>query len=61
MKGKWEIETSSESGITLYRVSRLRDAKLPDHPENREGFGDYIETKDEAEMRAEFLNEEWRD
>ena len=62
----WKAEGFTHNGKLMYHVFRLRNRTAPDTQRNREYFGMPRETREEAEIRAEQLNEmeaeeKWKD
>ncbi len=55
---KWRVTANPVSGTMLYSVYRIRDVDAIDHSGNRESYGPWFDTKEEAEALAKKLNEE---
>ena len=60
MKSMWRTRPVEVAGRTFYQAYRLSDLCADNTRKNRETYGGYYETRDEAERLAEFLNKEGR-
>ena len=56
MRSKWTVTSNFIGGGTMYGVYRIIDPTAVDHSGNREMFGSYVETREEATAIAEKLN-----
>lgn len=58
MKSNWRTMPVEVAGRTFYQAYRLMDLCADDTRKNRETYGGYYETLQEAESLAERLNKE---
>lgn len=61
MKSKWKVTSNYIGGQTMYGVYRIRDTGEVDHSGNREHYGGYLESREEAAVIAEELNTKERE
>lgn len=55
---EWRVTANPVAGRMFYGVYRLRNVDDIDHSGNRETYGGYWETREEAAALADRLNEE---
>lgn len=58
MKSKWKVTSNYIDGRTMYGVFRILDVGAVDHSGNRENFGGYVDTREEAASIVDRLNAE---
>jgi len=58
MKSPWKVTSNPIGDKTMYQVFRIRDTSAVDHSGNREYYGAYMQSKDEAKALADELNKE---
>jgi hypothetical protein len=58
LKSPWKITSNPIGDRTIYGVYRLIDTAEVDHSGNREFYGDYVGTKEEALAIAKRLNDQ---
>lgn len=58
MKSKWKVTSNPIGDKTLYGVFRTINTDEVDHSGNREPYGGYLESRQEAMDIAERLNRE---
>lgn len=56
MKGKWKVTANPIGEKVCYGIYRLLDTAEIDHSGNRELYGNYLESRAEAEKIADDLN-----
>lgn len=56
MRSKWTVTSNFVGGKRMYGVYRIIDPTAVDHSGNREMYGSYVETREEAAAIAEKLN-----
>ena len=56
MKSEWRVTSNLIAGKRLYSVYRLRDKSAVDHSGNREMIDEWLDTKEEAQAKADVLN-----
>lgn len=56
MKSSWRVMERQVAGRVFYQAYRLLDLCADNTAKNRETWGGYQATKEEAERLAEFLN-----
>ncbi len=56
MASEWKVSSNSINGKTMYIPFRLIDEDKVDHSGNREYYGPYLESKEDAERMADILN-----
>lgn len=56
MKSEWKVETNTINGKEVYGVFRIKDTNQVNHSGNREYYGIYLGSKDEAMYKAKHLN-----
>lgn len=54
---EWRVSRNYTSGVTYYRVYRIRDMDEVDHSGNRDYYEGYWDTKEEAQQIADSLNQ----
>lgn len=58
MKSKWRVMERPVAGRTFYQVYRLNDVCADNTEKNRETWGGYYVSREDAEDLAEVKNEE---
>ena len=58
MNNKWKVTSNFINGITMYGVYRTINTDKIDHSGNRENFGEYMGSRQEAGDLANKLNKE---
>lgn len=58
MTSKWRVTKNPMMEGTPYTLCRLRDVHATDHSGNREYYGRYMASRDEAQRIADRLNGE---
>ena len=56
MGNEWKVALHPIGGHKLYRVYRIIDAQVSDNPGNRDYYGNFVRTKEEADLIADKLN-----
>lgn len=56
MKGRWKVTSNRVGDNSIFGVYRLRDTTEVDHSGNREMYGDYMDSRTEAQEIADRLN-----
>ncbi len=56
MKSVWKVSSNWVGDRKVFAVYRLRDINTVDHSGNRELYGDYIDSKEDALTIANELN-----
>lgn len=58
MKSEWRVTSNTINGIFMYAVYRIKDTNGVDHSGNREMAGGYIESREDAQRKADELNKQ---
>jgi hypothetical protein len=56
MKSEWKVTMNPIAGKIMYGVYRIIDTSQPVHSGNVENYGEYVESRKEAEERAKYMN-----
>ena len=56
MQGEWKVSSNFLNGKQMFTVYRLRNVDEVDHSGNREYYGGYTDSKEEAQELADYLN-----
>ena len=56
MRSEWKVTANPIGGKIMYGIFRTIDINKLDHSGNREDYGVYLESREEAVERAKYLN-----